>query len=106
MKEHNLYQNNIRKDVLDFIKLNPFQFKSILEIGGGGGYISRELSLRYKAEATNIDIDLPQNRSKPINHIQGDISEELTIEKLKSINFDLILALDVIKHIKDKKMIF
>ena len=106
MKELNLYQNNIRNDVLDFINLNPFPFSSILEIGGGGGYTSRELSLIYKTKATNIDIHLPLNRSESINHIQGDICENLTIQKLKNINFDLVLALDVIEHIKDTKLIF
>ena len=97
----NSYQNNIRNDVIEFIKNKNIQPKNIFEFGGGSGFTSEKLCETFKCNAINLDLKIPELRSKKIEHIEGDINKVDLAKSLNNNKFDLILALDFIEHIDD-----
>ena len=101
IQSKNNYQTNIRNDIIEFIKNKNIDQKNIFEFGGGSGFTSEKLCETFKCNAINLDLNIPELRSKKIEHIEGDINK---IDLAKTVNnnkFDLILALDFIEHIDD-----
>ena len=97
----NNYQTNIRNDIIEFIKNKNIKPKNIFEFGGGSGFTSEKLCEAFKCNAINLDLNIPELRSKKIEHIEGDINKIDLAKRLNNNKFDLILALDFIEHIDD-----
>ena len=102
VKQPESYQSNTRNDVINFIlnkkRIRP---KRIIEIGGGAGYTSKKLCEIFNCHGTNIDIKIPKDKAKGINHIEMDLNNIDSINDLNNNKFDLILVLDLIEHIED-----
>lgn len=101
----NNYQNNIRNDIIEFIKNKNIKPKNIFEFGGGSGFTSEKLCEIFKCNAINLDLNIPELRSLKIDHIEGDINKIDLTKKVNNNKFDLILALDFIEHIDDTEKV-
>lgn len=98
----NHYYNAIRHDVISVIPSRPF--KNIIEIGGGKSNTLRYLLKIYKAKGLAVDL-IKQNK-KGFKFIQGSIEDKKIINKIPNNFYDLIIACDVIEHLKNTDEFF
>lgn len=82
--------------------LRPHLFEKIkvLDVGCGDGFISTGLFSRLKAKKiTAVDINLSDEQLQEFNQVADDIT--YTREIPDNAQFDLVLLLDVLEHVKD-----
>lgn len=91
--------------IAEILKKNGKSTLSILDIGGGAGeYWLTEESLRLflftgKIDVTVLDAQIPTTQKhKKMFFLKGVVPSELT--KLEESSFDLVIAFDVIEHLK------
>jgi len=94
------YYDNARLDVLSVIPKKKFDH--ILEIGGGEFQTLSILADINNAEAWGVD--LYPTKNKKIKYIKGSIEEKTISDKIPDEYFDLIMANDVIEHLKDSNL--
>ena len=90
------YYSNIRFDILSLVPDREYQ--RILEVGGGDFSTLLQLQKKYPAELWGVDIHKCHN--KKIKFIKGSIESEAIKKIIPNDFFDLILANDVIEHLR------
>jgi 2-polyprenyl-3-methyl-5-hydroxy-6-metoxy-1,4-benzoquinol methylase len=94
------YFSNPRADI---IHLLPNTVERVLEVGCGSGETLSIIKAKFPS-ATTIGIELSENAAK-LASLKVDLLQNLDIEKNESRStlgqFDLILLLDVLEHLKD-----
>lgn len=96
------YYKNPRTDVLSI--LPTASFKTILEVGGGD-FVTLDIATeKYNAEGWGIDTRECSNNKHKI--VQGSIERNDDAGSIPDNYFDLVLANDVIEHLKDTKAFF
>jgi 2-polyprenyl-3-methyl-5-hydroxy-6-metoxy-1,4-benzoquinol methylase len=90
------YYSNIRFDILSLVPNREYQ--RILEVGGGDFLTLLELHKKYPAELWGVDIHKCNNEK--IKFIKGSIESEVIKNTIPNNFFDLILANDVIEHLR------
>ena len=97
------YYDNLRHDVLGLVPDGSYQ--AILEIGGGEFGTLLKLAEKYDSETWGVD--LFRNKGAPLdNFIEGSIEEEEIGEKIPDLYFDIIMANDVLEHLKNTEIFF
>lgn len=90
-------------------KIKPFIGKSILEIGCGIGNFTKFLANADRLVCIDLlkscieKVSANYKSSKNISFIEGDIFNQDIINKIKDTNFDTIVCLNVLEHIKEDK---
>ena len=82
--------------------LSPFLFNGIeiLDVGCGDGFIARGLFKHLQAKKiTAVDIHLSDDQLQEFNQVSNEITYSREIPD--NVEFDLVLLLDVLEHIKD-----
>jgi cyclopropane fatty-acyl-phospholipid synthase-like methyltransferase len=100
-EEKNLnYFSNPREDI---ITLLPSKVEQVLEVGCGSGETLSIIKSKFP-DATTVGIELSENAAK-LALSKVDLLKNLDIEKDESRStlgqFDLILLLDVLEHLRD-----
>ena len=96
------YYSNTRFDILSLVPNREYQ--KILEVGGGDFSTLLELNKKYPAQLWGVDIHKCNN--KKIKFIRGSIESEIIKNKIPNNFFDLILANDVIEHLRQSEDFF
>jgi len=97
------YYDNLRHDVLGLVPDGSYQ--AILEIGGGEFGTLLKLAEKYDSETWGVD--LFRNKGAPLdNFIEGSIEEEEIGKKIPDLYFDIIMANDVLEHLKNTESFF
>ena len=94
-----LYRGNLNLQKLNFLKkiLKKYKDKSILEIGGGDGYLGKSLT-QYFSNIKYLNFDPSSTR--------GFRTKVKRFEKVKlSEKFDLVICINLLAHISDPKKI-
>lgn len=91
-----------KKLILNFLKKNKFNIKNFLEIGVGSGDLSKQLIKLYP-NGTGIDLNQDSiNKSiENINCARINVFKKDFFDLTETNKYDLIIALEVIEHIKD-----
>ena len=93
----------MRHDLISMININP---DSVLELGGGDFDTLKFVVDKYQSKGTGIDIRIPQNYKKAdFDLILGDLDDLNLFKKLPNNSFDLIIAGDVLEHLKNPEKI-
>eukprot|EP01025_Chloroclados_australasicus_P044865 TRINITY_DN48897_c0_g1_i1.p1 TRINITY_DN48897_c0_g1~~TRINITY_DN48897_c0_g1_i1.p1 ORF type:complete len:294 (-),score=24.38 TRINITY_DN48897_c0_g1_i1:362-1243(-) len=99
---------------LDFDSSVPFEGKTILDVGCGGGILSESLA-RMGAQVTGIDaeetnIKVAQSHAQNDQQLQSNLKyQHSTAEELQESGqqqFDVVVASEVIEHVKQPKQFF
>jgi SAM-dependent methyltransferase len=77
----------------------PGDVTSVLDVGVGGGYIYRELKKRFGAGCFGLDVSL--ELLKRLKDATTCVADAQTIP-FRDGEFDLVIAADLIEHIKDE----
>jgi SAM-dependent methyltransferase len=96
------YYGNPRLDVLKM--LPEKNFKRIIEIGGGDFSTLKFLTCSGNSELWGVD--LYDAKTRNIKFIQGSIEDKNTRDFIPDNYFDLLMANDVIEHLKDTEVFF
>lgn len=88
-----------RRIILNWLK--PLQFKTVLEVGCGQGYLLDQIAEKFGCQCLGTDIAQSvildnQKRNTPHQFAVLDVENEALDQK-----FDLIIASEVIEHIND-----
>lgn len=74
----------------------------VLDVGCGDGFISRELFKNVGIESvTGIDTNLTDREVSDLNSLKGNVRYCNDYSDVKEKDYQLILLLDVIEHVKD-----
>jgi len=106
---HNLKTMNLAKNYNKWIfqTIKPFLGKKILEVGCGIGNMSQflldsELLVGIDISAVVLDIIRERfSKTKNIDFFNYNITNEKLADELKKYNFDTVVLVNVLEHIKD-----
>ena len=94
------YFSNVRKDIINFL---PEKIDRVLEVGCWTGETLSFIKSQYK-NATTVGIELTEGAAALAVH-NVDFIKNIDIEKANCTTelgeFDLILLLDVLEHLRD-----
>jgi 2-polyprenyl-3-methyl-5-hydroxy-6-metoxy-1,4-benzoquinol methylase len=94
------YFSNVRKDIINFL---PEKIDRVLEVGCGTGETLSFIKSQYK-NATTVGIELTEGAAALAVH-KVDFIKNIDVEKTNYTTglgeFDLILLLDVLEHLRD-----
>lgn len=91
----NNYYSNLRTDLISLIDVK--EIENALEIGGGNFDTLKYIVEHHNCNGVGVDIRVPDNVNK-IKYYQFDLDKIDEDNFLKGMQFDLILAGDVLEH--------
>ena len=97
-QEKELWWFRGRRDLIKKLKLP--KSANILEVGCGSGLNLKALRQEYKIGLDISEAAVSKAKEYGVNAVVGDLNKDLPFEKE---SFDVILALDVIEHLKSDK---
>ena len=89
-EENASVQIDISNRLIDIVRQNTEQIKTILEIGGGSGYLSKNINNLLRPDTFSI-IDLAKGKElEGVNFIRGDVED--AINRMPTSYFDLVIS--------------